>query len=177
MSHGSSGTINSPKSRALNGRAHCHQDPKRQGCSSPKPRWCWSLFFMSMELSTQNFCHKAKLLISTVTKTSCKVWCEGEKKRTTSWLLHLDNTPAHNLLGIWEFLAKNNIAVPEQPSYSPDLAPCDFFLFPKHKEVIKGTRFQKPLKQSWRESSEGSRRNPRRLLWRRHVVKFTCQIK
>ena len=29
----------------------------------------------------------------------------------------------------------------EQPPYSPDLAPCDFFLFPKLKGVIKGTRF------------------------------------
>jgi len=45
-------------------------------------------------------------------------------------------------LGIQEFLAKNNIAVLEQPNYFPYLAPCDFFLFPKLKEVIKGTRFQ-----------------------------------
>ena len=41
-----------------------------------------------------------------------------------------------------EFLAKNNIAVLEQPPYSPDLAPCAFFLYPKLKKVIKGTRFQ-----------------------------------
>ena len=45
-------------------------------------------------------------------------------------------------MGIREFLSKNNIAVLEQPPYSPNLAPCDFFLFPKLKEVIKGTRFQ-----------------------------------
>jgi len=45
-------------------------------------------------------------------------------------------------LGIREFLAKNNIALLEQPPNSPDLAPCDFFLFPKLKEVIKGTCFQ-----------------------------------
>ena len=45
-------------------------------------------------------------------------------------------------MGIWEFLTKNNIAVLEQPPYSPDLAPCDFFLFPRLKKVIKGTRFQ-----------------------------------
>ena len=75
MSHGSSSTIHSPNGRALNGRAHCHQDPKRLGFSSSKPRWCWSLFLMSMELSLQNSCHKAKLLISTFTKTSCNVWC------------------------------------------------------------------------------------------------------
>ena len=69
-----------------------------------------------------------------------------EKRRelweTRSWLLHYDNAPAHNVLGIREFLDKNNIAVLEQPPYSPDLAPCDFFLFLKLKEVIKGTRFQ-----------------------------------
>jgi len=46
----------------------------------------------------------------------------------------------------WEFrsfFAKYNIAVLEKPPYSLDLAPCDFFLFPKLlKEVIKRTRFQ-----------------------------------
>ena len=29
-----------------------------------------------------------------------------------------------------------------QPPYSPDLALCDFFLFPKLKGVIKGTHFE-----------------------------------
>ena len=61
-----------------------------------------------------------------------------EKK---SWLLHHNNAPVHNALSIREFLAKNNIAVLEQPPYSPDLVPCDFFLFPKPKEVMKETRF------------------------------------
>ena len=69
-----------------------------------------------------------------------------EKRRelweTKSWLLHHDNAPAHNALSIRQFLAENNSAVLEQPPYSPDLAPCDFFLFPKLKGVIKGTRFQ-----------------------------------
>ncbi len=27
------------------------------------------------------------------------------------------------------------------PPYSPDLAPCDFFLFPKLKAKLRGTRF------------------------------------
>ena len=59
-----------------------------------------------------------------------------------SWLLHHDNAPAHNALSILQFLAEKNIAVLEQPPYSPDLAPCDFFLFPKLKGIIKGTRFE-----------------------------------
>ena len=56
---------------------------------------------------------------------------EGEKKRTVetrSWLLHHDNAPAHNALGIREFLTTNNVATLEQPPYSPNLAPCDFFV-------------------------------------------------
>ena len=69
-----------------------------------------------------------------------------EKRRelweTRSLLLHHDNAPADNASGIREFLAKNNIAVLEQLSYSPNLAPCEFFLFPKLKEVIKGICFQ-----------------------------------
>ena len=29
----------------------------------------------------------------------------------------------------------------DQPLYSPDLAPCNVFIFPKLKSVIKGTHF------------------------------------
>ncbi|VVC45905.1 Hypothetical protein CINCED_3A011395 [Cinara cedri] len=30
----------------------------------------------------------------------------------------------------------------EHASYSPDLAPCDFYLFPKIKSALKGIRFE-----------------------------------
>ena len=29
-----------------------------------------------------------------------------------------------------------------QPPYSPDLAPCDFWLFPKFKEKLRGCRYE-----------------------------------
>ena len=29
-----------------------------------------------------------------------------------------------------------------QPPYSPDLAPCDFWLFPKLKEKLRGCRYE-----------------------------------
>ena len=58
-----------------------------------------------------------------------------------SWVLRRDNAPAHSALSIRQFLAERNMPTLEQPPYSPDLAPCDFFLFPKLKGVIKGTRF------------------------------------
>ena len=56
-----------------------------------------------------------------------------------NWVLQHDNAPAHTALLIREFLAKKNIhALPHTP-YSPDLAPCDFYLFPKLKGHHFGT--------------------------------------
>jgi len=40
-----------------------------------------------------------------------------------------------------EFLATKQITVLEHPAYSPVLAPNDFFLFPKIKEILKGRYF------------------------------------
>ena len=60
---------------------------------------------------------------------------------TNAWVLHHDNAPAHTALSIRQLLAERNIATLKQPPYSPDLAPCDFFLFPKIKFVLKGTHF------------------------------------
>ena len=62
-----------------------------------------------------------------------------EKK---SWILHQDNDPAHNALSVKTFLANHNIPILDHPPYSPDLAPCDFFLFTKVKSALKGTRFE-----------------------------------
>ena len=42
-----------------------------------------------------------------------------------------------------EFLTKNKIVIMYQPSYSTDLAPANFFLFPKLKMPMKGKRFAK----------------------------------
>ncbi|UYV78768.1 hypothetical protein LAZ67_16002686 [Cordylochernes scorpioides] len=61
--------------------------------------------------------------------------------KNKNWLLHHDNAPAHTSLLVRDFLAKNNTLMMSQPPYSPDLAPCDFFLFPKLKRPMKGRRY------------------------------------
>uniref|UniRef100_A0A672JGS6 Tc1-like transposase DDE domain-containing protein n=1 Tax=Salarias fasciatus TaxID=181472 RepID=A0A672JGS6_SALFA len=40
-----------------------------------------------------------------------------------------------------QFLAKNGMTLLPHPPYSPDLAPCDFSLFPRLKKQLKGRRF------------------------------------
>jgi len=48
-----------------------------------------------------------------------------------TWMLHHNNAPAHASLLIHEFFMKHEMTVVAQPPYSPDLAPVDFFLFPR----------------------------------------------
>ncbi|UYV60152.1 hypothetical protein LAZ67_1000140 [Cordylochernes scorpioides] len=59
---------------------------------------------------------------------------QPELWRRKSWILHHDNAPAHTALKISNFLQDNSTSVFPQPPYSPDLAPCDYFIFGKLKK-------------------------------------------
>ncbi|KAJ8939658.1 hypothetical protein NQ318_002148 [Aromia moschata] len=70
-----------------------------------------------------------------------------------SWILHQDNAPAPNALYVKRYLAARGTPVLEHAPYSSDLAPSDFFLFPKIKSALKGTRFES-MKEVKRKSAE-----------------------
>ena len=56
-------------------------------------------------------------------------------------LLH-DNAPADKSATEQEYLKKSGLDVLYHPPYSPDLSPCDFWLFPRLKEMLAGHRFE-----------------------------------
>jgi len=60
-------------------------------------------------------------------------------------------TPSHTALVLRDFFAKNSIHIVPQPPYSPDLAPCDFWLFPKLKRSLQGNCFE-TIEEIQRES-------------------------
>ena len=68
------------------------------------------------------------------------------RKRLEQWaddfILHHDNAPCHTSLLVRQFMSNKNITVCPHPPYSPDLAPGDFWLFPKVKMTMKGKRFE-----------------------------------
>ena len=69
-----------------------------------------------------------------------------EKRRPATGFKHIrllhDNAPppppAHTSAIATAFLKKEKVTVLPQPPYSPDLAPCDLFLFPKLKSLLAG---------------------------------------
>ena len=60
---------------------------------------------------------------------------------TSNWQLHHNNMPAHASHLMQNFLVKHQITQETQTPSSPDLAPCNFWLFPKLKSPLKGKRF------------------------------------
>jgi hypothetical protein len=57
--------------------------------------------------------------------------------RNHNWLLHHNNAPGHTSLKTIDFVINKMVIVP-YPQYLPDLATCDFALFPKLKIKLKG---------------------------------------
>ena len=67
------------------------------------------------------------------------------KKKTTKQrmvrvhLLH-DNASSHKCKVVTTCLASEKGKVLNYPPYSPDLSPCDFFLFPRLKKMLSGNK-------------------------------------
>ena len=64
-----------------------------------------------------------------------QLWATGD------WQLHGDTSPPMHHISC-SFLVKHQITQVTHPPYSPDLALCNFWLFPKLKSPLKGKKFQ-----------------------------------
>ena len=62
----------------------------------------------------------------------------GKRKAFARFVPHQLNAPPHKTKKVNEVLMKKEICVMDYPPYSPDLSPCDNFLFPKLKTAIQG---------------------------------------
>ena len=58
--------------------------------------------------------------------------------KSGQWHFLKDNIPVHNSIVVTDYLTKMGMKTVPHPSYSPDLAPCDFLLFPK----LRGCRYE-----------------------------------
>ena len=65
-----------------------------------------------------------------------QLWATGD------WQLHHNDVPAHVSRLIQSFLGETSNHPDVSAPYSPDLAPCDFWLFPILKSPLKGKRIQ-----------------------------------
>ena len=83
------------------------------------------------------------------------------------WHFQQDNAPVHNSILVTDYLSKMGIKTVPHPPYSPDLAPCDFWLFPELRGCLM--RQLKRWKRLWWKSLTHSRKmtsmGPSRSCW------------
>ena len=98
--------------------------------------YCVVIAFNMAERVEQRICIKFSIRLDYSSAETMHLWAIGD------WQLHHNNAPAHTLPLRQRFLENHQITQVTQPSYSPDLAPGNFWLFPKLKSPLKGKRFQ-----------------------------------
>ena len=148
MSPGSTGTTRRQNSNRHSGRFPRLRDQRRGTRCEAKQRSCyWRLLILRVSYTLCTFLRGKRInkefylevlrrLRESVRWKRPEIWRDGDR------ILHHDNAPAHTSHLVQLFLAKHSTAQLQQPPYSPDLAPCDFFLFPRLKKVLKGHRFE-----------------------------------
>ena len=65
----------------------------------------------------------------------------GKRKVRAHFVPYQLNATPHKTKKVNEFLLKKQTCVINNPPYSPDLSPCDYFLFPKLKTKMKGAYY------------------------------------
>ena len=108
---------------------------------------CWSFFLTFKVLCIRSLFHLVRLSMGIFTASFWDEWgkmwganslrCGRTETGCCTMTMRL-HTP-HALWGIsWQ---KNNVTTVPHPAYSPDLAHCDFYVFPKMKLCLKGRHF------------------------------------
>ena len=79
-----------------------------------------------------------------------KQFREKEEASAVEGWFHQDNAPCHRSMLVTNWKADKGMKTVWHPPYSPDLAPCDFFLFPRMKDSFRRVRFHsaEELKQA-----------------------------
>ena len=138
-------------------------ETKRQSCQwklpgSPRPKKAWMQKSQVKVMLITFFDHQGMVhheyvphdqtanqhfYKEVLTRLMAKIWhMRRELWASNTWILHHNNAPAHAALSVRQFLATKQVTILDHPPYSPDLALCDYFLFPKLKGTIKGTHFE-----------------------------------
>ncbi len=66
------------------------------------------------------------------------------------WFLHWDNAPVRTAATVTDWLVARRVKMIKHPLYSLDLAPANFFLFPKVKKELAGlTLTRESFKKDW----------------------------
>ncbi|KAI6661502.1 Histone-lysine N-methyltransferase SETMAR-like [Oopsacas minuta] len=113
----------------------------------PVGKQMWAIFFRSSWFVEAVALEDRKTVTADWYTTVClpkvitAIESQREKTGIRGILLHHGNASSHTAIRTREFLENSGLKTLPHPPYSPDLAPCDFWLFPRLKDQLRGRRF------------------------------------
>ena len=144
MKAGSTVMTQRPRDRVPSGSMLALPNPRRPYRANPPTNFWWSLFFDSTGIIYIHWVPTGQ----TVNKEYYVEVLREFKKRfrrkrpalfnSGQWHFHQDNAPVNNSILVTDYLTKRDIKTVPHPLYSPNLASCDFWLFPK----LRGCRYE-----------------------------------
>ena len=87
-------------------------------------------------ITAETYCATLAVLKERIRRKRKELW--GGARGEHSFFLHHDNASPHTATPTLAFIGSSGIDMVPHPPYSPDLAPCDFFLFPRLKSFLRG---------------------------------------
>ena len=103
--------------------------------------YCMVIAFKMTEQVPQQICIKFCIKLEHSSVETIQMIQKGKLWATSYWQLHHDKTLTHTSRLMQSFLVKQPTTQVTQTPYSPDLAPCDFWLSPT-KIILKRKKFQ-----------------------------------
>ncbi len=101
----------------------------------------WMEFLPPKEtIKAETFIATLARLKEAIRKKRPKLWA-GSNGHKHSFLLHMDNASPHTAGDTLNKLKQWDVQILSHPPHSPDLTPCDFALFLKLKECLRGIKF------------------------------------
>ncbi len=93
-------------------------------------------------VTSERFILTLSKLKEAVHRKQPKLWAASPNGDRHHFILQMDNASPHTALPTQQKLEAWGINVLAHPPNSLDLTPCDFALFPKLKEPLRGVKFQ-----------------------------------
>ena len=145
MKAGSTTMTQRPRNRIPSGSMLALRDPKRPDRAKPPTNFWWSIFFFDSTVMIYMHWIPTEHTVSKeyyveVLREFRKIFL-GKRPalfKSDQWHFHQDSAPVHNSILVTDYLTKMGIKTVPHPCYSPDLALCDFSLFPK----LRGCRYE-----------------------------------
>jgi histone-lysine N-methyltransferase SETMAR len=136
------------------------------------------VFFDSQGVIYNDYVPKGKTVNSEYIITALGRFLKTFKQKrqvmaSQDWFLHWDNAPAHTATVVQEFLAAKSIKTIAHPPYSPDLAPADYFLFPRVKTELAGVSLnQDTFRTGWMRALRTIRKDDYATAFRRWLERY-----